>query len=417
MPLHETKTVDPVLIVSSLATPIWTGITPLQGKLYNLVIANGSMEQQKAIQLLCQDRDIQPTEWLDLERSLREHKYLLRGWNPAVDPANPGRRILSLGVDLSALVVRVRDEVLRPLIEASKSKKSDRSIERSSFNWEIPGLAVGPFLSPSLQAVSIWLKLEDYLTGPSLTVEPSQVIIALSYKLRLEGFRKKRLSAVLSDGSATKRFRDLFAACLDVSNIIDAQSQDADEEIPTSYSECRPRVVVFADLIASSETAKRTIVYAMRHGYIVEAVACVSDTRADSTVPIRGVVVDVPVVSLAHITTELTPCPGQVTIVSPFNRLESAADEQEYRSISLDHELNYDGIFAPSHVSRPNGRHLTFIVQPTALLQQQILKVRLQKAIQEWLHYIEREGIGRADSGIVVWTPVEDGQSGVDRAY
>lgn len=408
--LHETTTVDPVLIISSTATPIWTGVTPLQGKLYNLVIANAHLEQEKAIQLLRQERDIQPAEWLELERSLREHKYLLKGWNPAVDPANPGKRILRLGVDLRALVAGVRDEVLRPLIEASKSKKVDRRVEGSTFNWEIPGLAVGPFLSPSLQAVSIWLKLEDYLKGPRLTIEPSQVITALSYKIRLEGFPRQRLSAVLSDGSATKVFRDIFAACLDVSNIIDAQSQDVDEEIPASYTENRPRVIVFADLIASSETAKRTIVYAMRHGYIVEAVACVFDTRADPTIPIRVWSVDVPVLSLAQIATELNPCPEQVTIVSPFNRLESPADAQEYRSISLDNELTYKGIFAPSHVSRPNGRHLTFIVQPTALLQQQKMRLRLQKAIEEWLYHLESEGVGRADSAVVIWTPMEDGQ-------
>ena len=398
---------DPVVIISRRGSLIWAGVSALQAQAYGLVLSKPGLTRAELMQALRASEARTADEWDEFAKALRTHIALLSASASAAgSPGDDLQQQLRIGLDLDVLVNSIGLEISQPIQTlADWVQEKKKSVEAPK---AVAGLEAGPFVTPSLQTVSVWIRAFRYLTDSEHTVQSRHAVFALAMRVRAADTTLDKVHAVLSDGGATRAFRDEFAECLGVQRLLHADNQDADQDVPAAFDLSPLKVLVFADLVASTETVKRTVVYAMRLGYVVSGIACLLDTRSDAGAPIRVWGTDISIIAVCNVPTQLLEAQGPLAVISPFGENEGQYARREKLSVADVTEALPIGSFTRSHVERPNGRHLSFVANGLMLLENEAVIRRIKEKVSRWLLEVKAQSANIALADIVVWTPKED---------
>lgn len=398
----------PLLVFSNTGAAFWVGVTSHQKTAYETIMQNpGISYSELIIQLNCKG-DWSESESLELDRLLHEYHTITQ----VKVMVNTGENVGSF-CKIEQLAIRMNKADFLQL--AANAVLAPLQVE----NTKINGVTKQSFLTPSLKVVNTWIDLPHYLEENQLMINGYSAMVALALKIQQSKEFEDGMHALLSDTSATPKFRNYFGSFLGLGSeqIIDAEEQKIDAGAARTQGMGK-RVIVYADLIASSETAKRTIVHALRQGYVVIAIACVLDTRIKPGEPLQVWGMNIPVIALANHLTELEDGAQYSVIKSPLGEDELPSTELPTKRSEIHQLIMQTRAVSLGHAIRPNGRHLTFTIKPKALLEHVVVLEKLHDATTNWL-----SGFGSdASQPVDVWTPVERENSDiwgklVDKAF
>lgn len=382
--------VDPLLVFSYTGAAIWVGVTSLQKAAYETIMQTPGISLHELIDQLNKNDSYTETELSELLRLLHEHNAIARAnVAQAIGEKTQSIEQLVIAMNFEELLSLVANEISAPLLNDGIS---------------LSGVTRRAFLTPSLKKVNKWIELPRFLETNHLAINGYTSMASLALKIRCSREFGDGVHALLSDTSATSRLCKYFGSFLglDQEHIIDAEAQPLDG-IASPIQGKEKRAIVYADLIASSETAKRTIVYALRQGYEVVAIACVLDTRIRLGEPLMVWGIPIPVIAIANHTTEKADDAKYDLIKSPIGEDESLQEEIPTRPSDIHHLITSSKIVSLGHSIRPNGRHLTFTIKPQVFLEDAMVLKKLCEATAGWLSDVDSD-ISRP---VEVWTPVE----------
>lgn len=391
---NDYKQQDPLLVFSNTGVPMWVGVTPHQRAAYETIMQTPGISLVDLIGKLNSNDNCSDNDLNELHRLLYEH--------PAIAQANVtsaiGARESSMWEPIEQLTIPMNTAEFLHLAAHAISDPLQTD------NKKLTGVTKQIFLTPSLKVVNTWIDLPSYLEENELAISGYSAMVTLALKIRQSYEFKGEIHALLSDTSATPKLRDYFGSFLGLGSeqIIDAEEQPIDVGAPRTQGMGK-RVIVYADLIASSETAKRTVVHALRQGYEVIAIACVLDTRIKQGEPLEVWRINIPVIAIANHRTELEDSAQYYVVKSPLGEDELPPTAQQTNRSDIHQLIARTGIVSLGHAIRPSGRHLTFTIKPKVLLEDALVLEKLRFEAIEWLSVLDSS----SKSSVEVWTPVE----------
>ena len=397
---------DPILLISQSGEFVWIGVSSEQAAIYTLAKKGMINPEGEFSENLSEA--FAPDVLQEALRRAREHPYVLRGHVGFLTPTEIFEKKPNDNFELTSVISRISASIAIPINNLTAEIKAVQKNNFKSIVTAYSGLRVGPFLTPSLDTVAVWIDLSRYLSKGNLEFSSNSVIMALAMKIRQSDINCSMIDAIFSDAGATLSYRDQFAESIGVGKVVDSDTQLAGDDVLAPFADKRPRVLVFSNLIASSETAKRTIVSAIRQGYEVSAVVAVLDTRNRPDLPIKVWGIDIEVHSLANTPTQLQGNFDVKTLMSPAWELEILNVTPPASETNFNEILASSKAFSRGHVVRPNGRHLTYVIDSTVLLSHIKIKDNLIKRIEAWSSVLSIEKTISPVFDFVVWTPVEN---------
>jgi orotate phosphoribosyltransferase len=351
---------DPVLVVGSSASEYaWVGAT----ETVRLVL-----------DALLQQSRLTATDLASLLPDERVRGEALR--NLRNDPA-----LVAIAED-GAMTLRVSLKALADDIQQKVSRHITTHRE---------GVRKGPFITPSLNTVNGWIDVPTVLARIST---PFVGLFVLTERVRAEFQRDLSVTAVLADASVPAAHVEIVRTLINASRkeVIPGETGLREAE-GARVLEPGANVLVYADVIASGESAGRCIAQALRDGANVVAVACVVDARAVPSPFVAYAGVQFPLVSVtaAEFVTEregehaaefidpVTHRPEQ-QVLAP-EPLNYELSEPEFAEL-----LRKTGALHFRHVgNRALSRHFTLYLDPSVLLRDEVVVSRIDSTIRTWL--------------------------------
>lgn len=266
--------------------------------------------------------------------------------------------------------------------------------------------------TPSLRLVDCWLNIEQILAS---TCGARLAISALYMRLisTVSWDQEERPNAVGTDSVRSLTNVALLEECLRINS-------DGKEFIPEETSASFPpgirifgegnSVLIYSDIISSGESVGRSVRKALRDGAKVLGIACIVDARGDPESGIEVWGIQIPVVSLLRVGRIGTTGTAKNRISPVTYRLESEPTRD--RSSGLDYKIE-EGQFNEilkrnnalyfSHIGRPIGRHFTFYLDASRLVDEPIVQDAIQHALDSWLDSSSQRMREDFGDGFEVW--------------
>lgn len=270
----------------------------------------------------------------------------------------------------------------------------------------------GPYLTPNLNFVQNWFRLDAMVHSLDKSVFQT-VVFELSRALQ-ESFATgerwaqsplngllivtEESSSHLVSAALAERFNLRPFEGLGKPSLVGLLPKDMTTDIP---------VIIYADIVSTGESLRRTTQMVLRRGFKVAAVAALVDTRKTASYHIEAFGNKIPLIALLHYPNEVQD-PAKFSVISPsLIEVESAfATPDEHLSSAL-HGYTQDGV-APRaiefrHQVRKNGRHLTLTLDAYKLVESEEFSSALTIAINSFVASLEQDDPKTA--GLVVFVP------------
>jgi hypothetical protein len=231
------------------------------------------------------------------------------------------------------------------------------------------------YRTPSLLLVDKWINVEAVLDA---TNSLELAMLALTERiLQHENWDK---IDILSDSTVSPTHLSALQRCLGAAGK-EAIPGETGTPIPPGLHIIVPgaRVVIYCDIIVSAEAVKRCIRQALRDEAIPIVVACIIDARENPGEKVDMIVSEVPVVSLLEISILSKTSPEEATevYINPITRSRELPETRTLHPIDKDTELRAlivnDKALHFRHIGRPIGRHFTFYLDDTRLMDEPII--------------------------------------------
>jgi signal transduction histidine kinase/hypoxanthine-guanine phosphoribosyltransferase len=263
-------------------------------------------------------------------------------------------------------------------------------------------------ITPSLMEVKSWLQPHSLV--PAEIGDPL-AMICLAHRVRQKiPWSREEHPGIIVTGAGVERSRvESFAASLGIEKKR-SMAPDWSSEPPVDLQVLPPglNALVYADIVASGESAQRVLGQILRDGSRPVAVACILDGRDDPTQPLTAWGTEVPVVSLVEMSLRVRgDISGSTKIyIDPQGEIENRAErnlpEPPYaikppdirKSVERHDALHF------GHTGSHGGLHFTFYVNSKALLEE--FTSAFEEEVEKW-----RQGFEADESAtkLEVWYP------------
>lgn len=272
------------------------------------------------------------------------------------------------------------------------------------------------FRTPSLAIVKQWLDPTRLFPQP---VGHAAAMAALSRLVRASNAwgAGNRPDVILADSGVERRYLAALRAALGVDRVEVIPGETGSEAPETiRLVDEGQRVLVYADVLLTSEAARRCLSQIVRDGATAVMVACAVDGRDDAGHPLEVWGIDVPVTYLTNqpLLTR-TPEGARIINVDPGGRISIDDREPAMRVRSQDRRPNgqspryaippaltaeyvaHSSALRFGHIGEQGGRHFTFYIDAASLLKVPEVVGALRNVVDEWCP----PGTGR----LAIWYP------------
>lgn len=255
-------------------------------------------------------------------------------------------------------------------------------------------LSGGLFRTPSLLVVDKWLNV-DVILESSCGVDLAMLALSNSAKQQSWWARLGDNSFLVADESVgMQRLKQLSAHLGSQRFRVEVMPAETGAPIAHGVSLVTrgASVLIYCDIILSAETVRRCLSLVMRDEARPQAILCAFDARPSASDDMVGVWgVEVPVVSLVKLQMLSAESPG-----IPINAMNPVTREREREGLrpKLLHRIDHDSLKEVllktdalhfNHVGRPIGRHFTFYLDASKLLEAPIFSEAFRGVVDEWI--------------------------------
>jgi hypothetical protein len=376
---------DPVLVLMPGNLPAWVGATETTRTVLNELVLRGGRLTAGELRMLLPDEQARA----EVLRTFRNDPHLIRLGDDGV---------IQLLPTLAALSSRVQSFVAGKLGE----------------HFEHNGGGVfhdGPYRTPSLATLEKWVDVGSIFRS---TLSPNVCMFALAILIQ------KECSTYSHDVGSAIILTDAWSYAPNVEALRnhlhlrrkEVLSQEHTGSVPPRLHMFEPftPVLIYCDILASGETARQCLRQVLRDGAVPVVVACLFDFRRDC-LPIKMWGIEVPVVALSHIPLTIAEPQEVPANVNPITRqIEEVISltNEEDRPISqseLASIVEVNNALHISHIGRPLGRHFTFYIDASRLIDHPVISAAFDSVISEWIGHGFDYSAQTAAEQIEIWYP------------
>jgi len=270
-------------------------------------------------------------------------------------------------------------------------------------------LSGGIYCTPALRFVSKWLNVDTVLQR-SCGYRLAATAIANTLTAHASWLKLGPADVILTDSTACVPLVKQLASALKPKRTEQLPAEVGG--VPRGIVRKNDRVVVHCDILLSSESARHSLKVALRDGALAVAVTCVVDARPTRGDPeVWGVTC--PVVSLCEAdlqadnhAVEDARNRGEIRYINPITReieinpvtqkVEPEIDQSELeRSLYAIPAKELSSLIVKhkalhfTHIGRPIGRHFTFYLDATQLVNEPQIMGKLAPVVERWLRQPE----------------------------
>ncbi len=268
------------------------------------------------------------------------------------------------------------------------------------------------YRTPTLHQIRCWIRMEELWAGTGLLAVASAVLAA---QVRLSTFQASDIAPklIIGDSSGSSHSLESLRRSLGLVRKEAIAGETGGSPPPELRSaDSGDRVIVHCDIIHSSDTVRRSLRQALRDGAVPIAVTCTCDGRLNATEAIEEWGTAVPVFRLCTVGDLLRPgSPSEVIDINPITREpedRSQTDRHERYRVTptalRDLVLRTKSLHF-GHIGRPIGRHFTFYLDATRLINQVAIADAFESELDAWIGHGSAYVPGRLSESIELWHP------------
>lgn len=338
-----------------------------------------------------------------LEALLSEDGYLSIEQVNTILPNEKERTLELLGIRVDTDLITINDDQALELNFELSTVPLVRKLLENHIELSRDGVKQDAiYRVPSLQLLGRWLNLKEILlqctNGPELAFKALSILI----KNYISSNKIASPDCIISESNSVTEHINLLQhrLAIDINKKYVLLGESGNPIQKHHIIDPRYRVLIYLDIILSDEPAERCLMQILRDHALPIAIACIFDGRNDYNKEIEVWGIKIPVIALARANMNPDYNSGKtIKYINPITKeieaelIDFKKDDYKIKTKNLLKLIEIHKALHFSHVGRPIGRHFTFYLGSSGLINDPQIYEAFDYEIDKWKKEVEEDSM------------------------